>query len=47
MNGEDYKLEDLNEDQFKIAYIILKRIKEWLSLSTATKQENSDSNHSA
>ncbi len=24
-NGELYKLEDLNEEQFKIAYVILKR----------------------
>jgi hypothetical protein len=27
-NGEEFKLEDLNEDQFKIAYVILKKIKE-------------------
>jgi ABC-type cobalamin/Fe3+-siderophores transport system ATPase subunit len=31
-------LEDLNEDQFKIAYVILKKIKEWLSLTTAPSQ---------
>jgi len=36
-NGELYKLEDLNEEQFKIAYVILKKIKEWLSLYNATE----------
>ena len=36
-NGEEFKLEDLNEDQFKIAYVILKKIKEWLSLVSATE----------
>jgi hypothetical protein len=36
-NGEEFKLEDLNEDQFKIAYVILKKIKEWLGLVSATE----------
>jgi hypothetical protein len=34
--GDEYKLQDLNEGQFKIAYVILKKIKEWLRLATAT-----------
>jgi hypothetical protein len=38
-NGEEFKLklEYLNEDQFKIAYVILKKIKEWLSLVSASE----------
>ncbi len=36
-NGELYKLEDLNKEQFKIAYVILKKIKEWPSLYNATE----------
>jgi len=37
-NGEEYRLEVLNEGQFKIAYVILKNIKEWLHLATATQK---------
>jgi len=37
-NGEEYRLEDLNEGQFKIAYVIFKKIKEWLHLATATQK---------
>jgi hypothetical protein len=29
-NGKEYKLEDLNNGQFRIAYVILRKIKEWL-----------------
>ena len=35
-NGETYELIDLNDEQFKIAYVILKKIKEWLSLKNAS-----------
>jgi hypothetical protein len=37
-NGEEYRLEDINEGQFKIAYVILKKIKEWLHLAMATQK---------
>ena len=37
-NGDTYELEDLNEEQFKIAYVILNKIKEWLSLATAPEE---------
>ena len=39
MNGDLYKLEHLNEEQFRIAYVILKKIKEWLSLYSATHEK--------
>ncbi len=44
-NGETYELTDLNDEQFKIAYVILKKIKEWLSLKSASKDRKKDSSH--
>jgi len=44
-NGELYKLENLNEEQFKIAYVILKKIKEWVSLYNATEDRKRNLNH--
>ena len=38
-NGKEYKLEDLNDGQFRIAYVILRKIKEWLRLATATTKQ--------
>ena len=38
-NGDNYRLQDLNEEQFKIAYVILKKIKEWLSLMNASQDK--------
>jgi hypothetical protein len=38
-NGEHYRLEDLNNDQFKVAYIILTEIREWLRLANASEQK--------
>ena len=44
-NGDDYKLFNLNEEQFKIAYVILKKIKKWLSLINAPEERKTDLNH--
>ena len=41
-NVEEYKLQDLKEGQFKIAYVILKKIKEWLRLTTATMAQKKE-----
>lgn len=38
-DGEHYRLEDLNKDQFKVAYVILTKIREWLRLANASEQE--------
>lgn len=38
-NGKKYKLKHLNNDQFKIAFIILSKIKEWIDLEHASKEE--------
>ncbi len=44
-NGDNYRLQDLNEEQFKIACVILKKIKEWLSLMNASQDKKKKSNH--
>ena len=44
-NGEEYRLEDLNEGQFKIAYVILKKIKNGYILQQQPKKENVNLNH--
>ena len=36
-NNTDYKLDDLNNDQFKIAFVILTKIKEWLQCKETSK----------
>jgi len=41
--GEEYRLEDLNKGQFKIAYVILK--KNCCILQQQPKKENINSNH--
>jgi len=38
-NGDAYRLEDLNEEQFQIAYVILHKIREWLSLHSSPKSK--------
>ena len=35
----NYQLKDLNDDQFHIAYFILKKIREWLNLPNKSKKE--------
>jgi hypothetical protein len=37
--NEDFKLKDLNKDQFHIAYYILKKVQEWLNLPNKSKKE--------
>ena len=44
-NREEYRLEDLNEDQFKIAYVIIKKIKNGYILQQQPKKENVNLNH--
>ncbi len=34
-NNQDFLLENLNDYQFKIAYIILSKIREWINLEKA------------
>ena len=36
-DNTDYKLEDLNDEQFKIAFVILAKIKEWLECKETSK----------
>ena len=36
-DNTDYKLENLNDDQFKIAFVILTKIKEWLKCKETSK----------
>jgi len=38
-NNADFKLENLNEDQFKVAYVILRKIKEWVELLKHPEKE--------
>jgi hypothetical protein len=45
-NGDTYELEDLNKEQFKIAYVILKKIKSGLVLQLQRKHVKKDSSHS-
>jgi len=37
-NNGDLKLEQLNEDQFNVAYIILDKVREWINLKSASSQ---------
>jgi uncharacterized protein (DUF1697 family) len=37
-DGTDYKLEELNDDQFKIAFVILAKIKEWIKCKKSGKK---------
>jgi len=38
-NNCDLKLESLNDDQFKVAYVIIKKLKEWVELLKLPKHE--------
>jgi ABC-type glutathione transport system ATPase component len=38
-NNADFKLENLNEDQFKVAYVIIRKLKEWVELLKKTERE--------
>jgi len=46
-DGDTYKLEDLNEEQFQIAYIIQSKIREWLDLQESNKEKKTSSYHYA
>jgi ribosome biogenesis GTPase A len=38
-DNADIKLENLNEDQFKVAYVIIRKLKEWVELLKKTERE--------
>jgi phage gpG-like protein len=37
-NNGDLKLEQLNEDQFNVAYVIFDKVREWINLKSASSQ---------
>jgi len=38
-NNADLNLENSNEDQFKVAYVIVQKLKEWVELLKYTERE--------
>jgi hypothetical protein len=44
-NNEPYKLKNLNNDQFRVAYVILNKVRQWVNLKDATVDEKKKSSH--